>query len=268
MEQSQILLLSNNASIRVQLADLLKQVGCRVTQRAQSPQALVQLTDFSYDVLVLDLDTVQSDPVTFLQAIRKLQPNLQLVILTTNPTLRTAITAIRVGAIDYLIMPIDVATIVESVRRAYHVAVKLNIGDRGLHQDDDLGMAGPNNLQSSDEGENQILVVPPARLDFSRRKAILFENPKRIVELSRGETAILACLMRVPDKPLRAEQIAHVAWKYSLHSVEAGELVRPYIFRLRQKLEEYPENPKIILTLRGRGYLFASSGYLSPPSGQ
>jgi DNA-binding response OmpR family regulator len=67
--------------------------------------------------------------------------------------------------------------------------------------------------------------------------------------------------MRVPDRPQRAEQIVRVAWKHSLHPVEAGELVRPYIFRLRRKLEEHPEEPKMILTLRGRGYLFASLDY-------
>jgi DNA-binding response OmpR family regulator len=257
----QILLLSQNTSLRTQLFDSLQQAGYRVTPRAKSAQVLVQLTDFPYEILVIDLDAIQSDPVAFMQAVRKLQPDLQLVILTNNPSLRTAITAIRVGTIDYLVMPVDIVAIVEAVQRAHQVAASLKAVGRAYRQDNDSGTGATTYRQTKGENDDLILVVPPARLDFSRRKAVLFEDPQRVVELSRGETTILACLMRTPDQPQRAEKIAQVAWKYSLHPVEAGELVRPYIFRLRQKLEQYPERPKIILTLRGHGYLFASTNY-------
>lgn len=264
MSHNHILLLCNSTGLRSQLAESLRQAGYRVTQKAQSAQVLVQLTDHLCDVLVLDLDTVQSDPVAFMKAVRRLQPGLQLVILTQHPTLRTAITAIRVGTVDYFIMPTDTAVIVQAVQRAYQLAINWRLGKHSLPQADYQDTDVLNDLQLSDEDESLVLVVPPARLDFSRREAVLLDDPKRVVELSRGETDILASLMRTPDQPLRAEQIARAAWKYSLHPFEAGELVRPYIFRLRRKLEAFPEEPKLILTLRGRGYLFASSNY-SPP---
>jgi DNA-binding response OmpR family regulator len=260
-----VLLLCSNASLRAQYAESLLHAGYRVTQRAQSAQVLVQLTDYLYDILVLDLDAVQSDPIAFMQAVRKLQPELQLVILTQHPTLRTSIAAIRVGSIDYLILPTDTAVIIEAVHRAHRLVMRLKTEARALPQSGNPSIDSPIKWPQNGEGEGQVLVVPPARLDFSRREAILYDDPTHIVELSRGETAILASLMRTPDQPLRAEQIARVAWKYSLHPLEAGELVRPYIFRLRRKLEERPEEPKMILTLRGRGYMFASLDY-SPPT--
>ena len=92
--------------------------GYEVSVTAASGQALSWMTDEIYDVIIIDLDTPDLEGISFMQAVRGLQPDLQMVIVTSRPTLLTAIAAIRVGAADYLIKPIEPHVVMESVRRS------------------------------------------------------------------------------------------------------------------------------------------------------
>jgi DNA-binding response OmpR family regulator len=255
-----VLVLCSNPAMRINLVDSLKGIGYQVTQTTQSAQTLVQLTDVPYDVLVLSLDSVQSEVVSFMQAVKKLQPSLQLVLLTASPSLRTAIAAVRIGAADYLVTPVETSVIVDAVQRSLRTLAATRSPDVSVARNlDMLSSDGSNGSYYGGTEAPPVIAIPPVQLDCNYRKAILYDDPARTIDLSRGETAILASLMALHDQPIRPEQIARAAWKYNLDPFEAGELVRPYIFRLRRKLEEHPEVPTIILTVRGSGYLFAST---------
>ncbi len=65
--------------------------------------------------------------------------------------------------------------------------------------------------------------------------------------------------MSHPGQVLSCQEIAHSAWRYNLDPRESGDLIRPYISRLRGKLEANPKEPQYIHTVHGQGYLFASS---------
>lgn len=251
----QVLLLQAEPVVRAELARLLIAAGHTVKPTAVSAQALAWLADSEYDIMVLDLDVDDSDGVTLLHDISRLQPDLPLVILTGRPTLPTAITAVQIGATDYLIKPIAPTTIVESIDRTLHslAALKRQLGHyvrQASRNTDDLlpellAPAAPS-----------VIVAPPLSLDYSQRLASVMGEDPQTVELSRGESAILACLMAHANQTLTTAQMARLAWSYNLSDAEAGELIRPYIHRLRRKLERYLPETNPIVTVRGQGYQF------------
>jgi two-component system OmpR family response regulator len=267
---AQILTLQREVTLRIELANSLTAMGYDVVSTALPGEVLSRLTENLYDALVLDLDCFQPDDLSFLHNVGELQPRLPIIILTSKPTLRTAIAAVRIGATDYLIKPIDVSIIVQSVSHSLETLIGLKNQIARLIREAGVMKVNGDRHDSPDylpPGSKSTIIVPPVRLDSIRRTATLFENPQRMIELSRGELAILLSLMSYPNQPLTAEQLARYAWGYDLDRFEARDLVRPYVHRLRRKLENNPVDPSLILTVRGQGYLF-SSGRRTIPSAE
>ncbi|RIK18237.1 MAG: hypothetical protein DCC51_11000 [Anaerolineae bacterium] len=254
-----LLILLEAPLYRSELSGILTAAGYTVRSTHQPAQALAWLTDDAFDVMIFDLDSDQVDSVAFMQSVIKIQPDLQMIILTGKPALRTAIAAIRVRAFDYLVKPVDVAVVVDSVSRSLEslAALKTQLarlvreGGKAA-SDGDLG-SGPDS-----PGWPSVIIVPPYRLDYTRRQVLPIGDESQAIDLSRGETTVLACLMANSNQTLTTSQLARLAWGYEMDTHEAGELVRPYIHRLRRKLELNPDEPSLIITVRGQGYLFFS----------
>lgn len=254
-----ILILLEAPAYRSELAGILSAAGCTVKPTAQPAQALAWLTDNAFDVMVFDLDSDHVDGVTFMQNASKLQPDLQMVVMTGKPTLRTAIAAIRIRAADYLVKPIDASVVAESVNRSLETLAALKTQLARLVREG--GKAANDNDPGPDQDPTarpSVIIVPPIRLDYTQRRVSLVDDASQSIDLSRGESTVLACLMANPNQTLTTSQLARLAWSYELDTAEAGELVRPYIHRLRRKLESNPNQPSLIITVRGQGYLFIS----------
>lgn len=240
---------------------MMPNAGYEVSVTAASGQALSWMTDEIYDVIIIDLDTPDLEGISFMQAVRGLQPDLQIVVVTSRPTLLTTIAAIRAGAADYLIKPIEPHVGMESVHRSLESLSVLKSQLSRLVRE--AGKATAENKTELGYGQNgasagSMIVVPPFRLDYGRRRVTILDDSDQTIELSRGEASVLACLMSNPNQPLTTTQMARLAWNYELDSTESAELIRPYIHRLRRKLEANPNEPSMIVTLRGLGYLFVS----------
>jgi DNA-binding response OmpR family regulator len=264
---AQILILQGEGAPRIKLNDALFALGSKVTLTALPGEALALLTEDPYDALVLDLDCVHSDDLTFLQNTSKVQPGLPIVILTSRPNLLTAIEAVRISATDYLIKPVKVSAVVGSIVHSLDTMTGLKHQiTRLIRKAEILRAIGLDDVAGISTHRTQsIIIVPPIRVDPARRMATLLEDPPRMIDLSRGELAVLVALMSNPNLPQTTEQLARHAWNYDLDKFESRDLVRPYIHRLRRKLENNRDEPSLILTIRGQGYLFASN-HLSNPS--
>lgn len=251
----QILLLQGELVARAELARLLIAADHTVRPTALATQALAWLADGDYDGMVLDLDADDGDGVALLHEVSRLQPDLPLVILTGRPTLPTAIAAVQVGAADYLVKPVAAAMIFESIDRTLHslASLKRQLGRYVRHAARNTDDLPPD---ASAPATPTVIVAPPLSLDYSQRQASVLGDAPRTVELSRGESAVLACLMTHPNQTLTTAQLARLAWSYHLSDAEAGELIRPYIHRLRRKLDRYLPQTNPIITVRGRGYQF------------
>jgi DNA-binding response OmpR family regulator len=253
--------------MRLNLKRALEAAGFLVEQTASGREALSLLESNPYTGIVVDVDMDEPDGVLFMMQARNIQPELLIIILTAQPTLRSAVAAIKAGATDYILKPTSITTVTEAITSA--IQKKMNqkgqlweLVQNILHSDSERGNMHSLSSALDASTRNHILIVRPLRLDRARRLVTFIDNPRHTMRLSRGETAVLSSLMLSPDQPIPIQHIAHQAWNYALEPDEAKRLIRPYIFRLRQKLEAKPEKPKLILTVPRQGYLFVSSQHL------
>jgi DNA-binding response OmpR family regulator len=78
----------------------------------------------------------------------------------------------------------------------------------------------------------------------------------RQAELTGNEAALLMYLMQSPGVVHSCRALARSPLGYDVSDREAENLVRPHISRLRNKIETDPTHPTVIQTIRDRGYLF------------
>lgn len=262
-----LLVVDKDEAFRTKLADMLEIDGYVVEQVFGGKAALNRLSSTPFDGLILDLEVPDLDGVSCMQEAHAIQPGLIILVITASPDLRSAIASIKAGVIDYIIKPVDPKAVVELVSCTFE---KQRFGDPALsrliksasgsaHTGSDRSMPAVTQPRSDGRNNTQIILVPPLRLDHIKRYVTLLDSPNRIIRLTRGETIVLASLMAYPDTPVSCQYLVRSAWQYELDADEAGELIRPYIFRLRRKLEPHPKDPQFILTMRGQGYMFSSS---------
>jgi two-component system KDP operon response regulator KdpE len=92
-------------------------------------------------------------------------------------------------------------------------------------------------------------------VNFGSRQVWVGETPAR---LTPREFRLLRYLIRNRDETLTHEALLESVWGRSLESDRPAEVLKQYIWRLRQKIEVDPDRPEIIVTDPGEGYRFVS----------
>jgi DNA-binding response OmpR family regulator len=237
------------------------------TQEANTGYAALQrLNDQAFDLMLLDMRMPEMDGIEVMRRAHQQYPDLLILVLTGHATLESAIAAVKAGAVDYLLKPVVIADIALAVDTALRSRVGQLQQKYWLRQVGEAMGEALNALRQAEVPLPVPLAVEPAAerflqvgsmtLDRSKRLLVMSEEPSRIIELSKGEALVLALLMECSDQVLSCRQLVHTAWGYELDERESQSVVRPYIFRLRQKIEIDPDHPQVIQTVRGSGYLF------------
>ena len=86
-----------------------KQLGYRIEFRRGGAEALASFAAIKPDVAIVDLQMPDIGGLDVLRAIRDAEPECQVILMTGNPTVETAIEAVKRGALDYLSKPFDSA---------------------------------------------------------------------------------------------------------------------------------------------------------------
>ena len=258
-----ILVVDDEPQIRNTLVRALNLVGFHTEEADSGEEAIALLEMDPFDVLILDLLLPGMSGEEVMRRACHLQSDLMIIVLTGKASLESAIMAIKSQAFDYLLKPATMRDVIETVSSA--------VQRRREQQKDFARAVGEvlDKFQTSDSmpaakmpilpSTRSILVTPPLKLQRTQRNVALLDKPDHKIDLTKGETEILACLMTHSDHPLSCRHIVREAWHYDIEKEEAESIIRPHISRLRQKIEDDPKNPQLIRTVRKRGYLFSSS---------
>jgi DNA-binding response OmpR family regulator len=261
---ARLLIVDDERHIRSALARAMSLVGYAVDEAASGEEALRILAKHKYNLMILDIMMPGVDGVEVMHRVHRHWPDLLMIVLTGHASLESAITAIRTEAIDYLIKPATTQEIVEAVERALRkdatrrqqaqlvemMGQALSTLRRSQATDDDVGVL--------EVGGDPLVTVRSIQLDCQRRIVTFVDRPDQLIDLTKGETAILANLMNHANQVLSCQHLMRAVWGYSTDRNEAENVIRPYISRLRRKLEANSKQPKFIRTVRRQGYCFVN----------
>jgi DNA-binding NtrC family response regulator len=114
-----ILIVDDEANLRSTLSLILKRAGYLIHSAANFKEALDCLSQNNYDLLFLDVKMPGMNGLQLLPEIRRLDPNLPVLILTANPSLEDAVDAERKGAFGYMLKPVEPEQIVSRVHKIF-----------------------------------------------------------------------------------------------------------------------------------------------------
>ncbi|MEW5849954.1 MAG: sigma-54 dependent transcriptional regulator [Myxococcota bacterium] len=104
---ARILVADDEASVRTFMAEALELSGHEVVEASNGLDAIASVKKSAYDVLLTDLRMPGADGLAVLRAVRELQPELQVILLTAHGSIESAIQAMKEGAFDYLQKPLS-----------------------------------------------------------------------------------------------------------------------------------------------------------------
>jgi len=107
MTQGKLLIVDDEAATRTTLGDLLRAEGYTVEAVADGFKALARLPEFSPDLVLTDLHMPGIDGVELLRKVKETNPELPVVLMTAFGGVEMAVTAMRDGAADYLLKPLN-----------------------------------------------------------------------------------------------------------------------------------------------------------------
>jgi DNA-binding response OmpR family regulator len=224
-----ILVLEDETDIARLICASLAEYGFHCEHLASGRQLLARARQHAPELCIVDLGLPDMDGM---QVVRELQEGspCAVLILTGRTELSDRVLGLELGADDYLVKPFEPRELVARVRsilRRYQRAAPAEATERSLAR-----FAG----WTFDSGRHT-LTAPDGRE----------------IGLSAAEAGLLATLLRRPNKILSREQLLG---ERDVDPFDRSIDVR--ISRLRRKLDDDPQNPKLIKTVYGAGYLFSA----------
>lgn len=116
-----VLIVDDEKSIRITLCEFLKNEGFVADSASDAVVACSMIEEKKYDVVITDIIMPRISGMDLLSTIRKTSQTLQVIIMTGEPSVDTAIRAVQSGANDYLTKPISKDILLKTVRNAVHV---------------------------------------------------------------------------------------------------------------------------------------------------
>jgi DNA-binding response OmpR family regulator len=228
------LVVEDEPNIRELVALHLGLEGLTVVPAADGDEALRLANRDPFDVIVLDLMLPKVDGVTVCRAVRRQSANTDtpILMLTARREESDKVLGLDSGADDYLTKPFGVRELVARVR----ALLRRPRATRAATPSPAVVTAGPLTV---DPGRRQVHVSG------------------RSVDLTPHEFDVLYLLASQPGMVLSRETLLEHVWTNEIHVTERS--VDTLIKRLRQKIEDEPGDPKLILTVWGTGYKFADA---------
>jgi DNA-binding response OmpR family regulator len=229
MSHRTVLTVEDDPAIRRGIVDALSFTGYRVLQAGNGDDGLRMAVQQQYDLLLLDLVLPGRQGMEILQEIRRTRPTLPVIILTARGEENDRVEGLRHGADDYVVKPFSVKELLarcEAVLRRSPV--------RPLDVD--------------------TVSLPGGCADFARRE-LRFDDGER-VELSEREGDLLRYLVNNPGRAIGREELLANVWRIDPHGLPT-RTIDMHVARLREKLRDDPTSPRVLLTVRGKGYMFS-----------
>jgi DNA-binding NtrC family response regulator len=114
-----VLIVDDEPQFRLNLTTVLNQRGFEIRTAGNGTEALQEIRKSPFDVVVLDINMPGMDGNETLREMKKMRPELEIIMLTGYGTLASALGSLREGVFDYLTKPCDIEALARRIRDAY-----------------------------------------------------------------------------------------------------------------------------------------------------
>jgi len=232
MPSRTILTIEDDAAIRRGIVDALEFSGYRVLQTGNGDEGAEMAVQCEYDLLLLDLVLPGASGIEILTRLRECRPTQPVIVLTAKGEEADRVTGLQKGADDYVVKPFSVKELLARVEAV---------------------------LRRSPErpADVQQVQLPGGVADFARCE-LRFDDGGR-VELSEREIELLRYLANNTGRAISRDELLSHVWRISPQGVST-RTIDMHVARLREKLRDQPSAPQVLLTVRGKGYMFSNTG--------
>lgn len=233
MERIKVLLADDDTEILASAANALRMEGFAVETAVDGQECLDKMQHFKPDLIVLDIafntQTKPGDnPLDGMEVLRRIRRNMDVpVIMLTSTTIQfVKVSALTIGADDYVTKPFDPQELTARVKAI---------------------------LRRSQRNQSAEARLRFKRLEIDPEERRVWKDGKP-VELRPMEFDILYTIARRPGHVFERALLLDLACKHEYRGDE--RVIDVHIGRLRKQIEDDPQKPTILVTVRSAGYRF------------
>ena len=214
-----ILVVDDDNRIRDLLREYLSEKNYIVSTSDNAENAKIKITQFKFDLIVLDVMMPGQNGYDLTQEIKK-NIKVPIILLTAKGEVENRIKGLEIGADDYIGKPFEPKELLLRVKNIINKDSKIDL--------------------------NSKYYVGNAEIDLNKMIVNLNNKLKKI---NNSEKKVLIEMLSNPGTTYSREEIGKISGISQERSIDV------MITRLRQKLEINPKNPKYLQTIRGSGYV-------------
>ncbi|MBA3309720.1 MAG: response regulator transcription factor [Nocardioidaceae bacterium] len=219
--RGKILVVDDDSSLAEMLTIVLRNEGFEPRVCPTGDKAMAAVREFKPDLVLLDLMLPGKDGVDVCREIRA-ESGLPIIMLTAKSDTIDVVVGLESGADDYVIKPFKPKELLARLRAR---------------------------LRTYEESAPEALAIGDLVIDVAGHTV---QRDGEKLSLTPLEFDLLVCLARKPWQVYTREILLEQVWGYQ-HAADT-RLVNVHVQRLRSKVEIDPENPQIVMTVRGVGY--------------
>ena len=216
-----ILVVDDDPAINEMLTIVLEAEGFQTSSVTDGVEAVPAFRSFDPDLILLDLMLPGMNGIDICREIRK-ESAVPVVMLTAKTDTVDVVLGLESGADDYITKPFKPKELVARIRAR---------------------------LRRTDENPADVFEVGDLTVDVPQHTVTRGDEE---IQLTPLEFDLLVEMARKPNQVHSREELLESVWGY--RNASDTRLVNVHVQRLRSKIEHDPENPEIILTVRGVGY--------------
>ena len=226
-----VLTVEDETNISSFISTILTANGFDAMTAKDGSEALMMITSYCPDVVILDLGLPDMDGLTIIKSVREWS-NVPILVVSARARERDKVMALEAGADDYITKPFGTSELLARVRTA--------LRHLRLRENQDTG-------RPSGQFRTGALMV-----DYDKRHAYISEED---AHLTQNEYKIVALLSQYAGRVLTYDYIIKAIWgpnaKYD------NQILRVNMANIRRKIEISPAEPRYIFTEMGVGYRMA-----------
>lgn len=226
-----LLVIEDDHAIRRGVCDALRFAGYEVLEAAEGSAGMAQALRATFDLLLLDLVLPNYSGFEILEALKQQRPGTPVIILSARGEEADRVKGLKLGADDYVVKPFSVRELLARVEAV---------------------------LRRSPERPAPVaqLKLQDSVVDFARLE-IRFEDGQR-AELSEREVELLHYFAAHRGRAISREELLRRVWRIEPQNHSESRTIDMHIANLRAKLRDDASAPRLLLTVRGKGYMLAA----------